>query len=131
MGDRGCRPDEVAEFAATIDRIWNAVLSNAPSLPVDIPPTVIRTNNLPLEEIELIGVAPGLLSSRIQFMSPDSIWGGQENGSGEDFMSVFPGKTDEMLDRAQETLREAIEKQKAAANIWFGQRFLPHGLGAV
>ncbi|MBW1741593.1 MAG: hypothetical protein JRJ42_10755 [Deltaproteobacteria bacterium] len=125
--------DEINQYAEDIHRIWKALTDSTPDIPSDFPEAEVKCDlaisNIPLERI---GLSDTLFSRSIKFISRDVFWGGMSGGSPQKSLAnALEPVTDEQLEALREIIREAIEQQTQAGNIWFSSSFPNHGLELV
>jgi hypothetical protein len=128
---RGNRTHEVEIYAEAIHQVLSGLTTTTPALQPDLPHfTVDSSVAADMQQVSLRGLFKDTYSRTITFRSPHATWGGtigRELNLGEwtsiDFM--------ERRKRLLQILRETVEQQKAAGNIWFGRVVRPTELEKI
>lgn len=132
---RNGQENEVRIYAESIHRIWLRLDTIKQALPIDLPDfTVDSTVSGTVVHFSRVGIADNTLADSVTFQSLHSTWGGR--GSGGFDLEKWKEKwnAESFAERQKallQILRAAIEQQKAAGNIWFGQWLPPESLKEV
>ncbi len=130
---RGLIESEVAQFANDIHKIWDTINSKSPLIPESFPASEIKYDCD--QEISLrapIGISSSAFSTSYEFISRDSFWGGLDDPSKPKIVSsIFKLDTTDRLKYLTSVLKETIEQQLAAGNVWFSNKFYKYALKEV
>ncbi len=133
VAQRNGNEDEVNQYSEDIQRIWETLVETTPDIPSDFPAAEVRCDLTARDiPIDMIGLSDTLFSRSVKFISRDAFWGGMPGGSPQKSLAdVFKPVSDEQLETLGEIIRETIEQQTKAGNIWFSTCFSIHTLDIV
>ncbi len=130
---RSGKEDEVNQYAEDIQRIWKILETGTSDIPSDFPATEVRFD-LAMGEIKFdsIGLSDTLFSRSVRFASRDAFWGGMTGAINQkSFADALEPVSNEQLKILGKIVRETIEQQTEAGNIWFARSFSIHALDLV
>jgi len=123
---------EVAQFANDIHKIWDTINLKSPLIPESFPKSEIKYDCDQNISINSIGVSSSEFSQTIEFISRDSFWGGVNSPSSPKIVhTIFNQDLSAKLKQLTSILRETIEQQLAAGNVWFSNKFYKFALKEV
>jgi len=125
--------DEVNQYAEDIQRIWKILETGTSDIPSDFPATEVRYD-LAMGGIKFdsIGLSDTLFSKSVRFASRDAFWGGMTGAiNQESFADALEPGSNDQLKILGKIVRETIEQQTEAGNIWFARSFSIHALDLV
>lgn len=129
---RGNNTNEVHQYAEDIHRVWEALGTHLPDLPVEFPGAVVarsRTNEgLGTEEI---GLSNSAFARSALFVYRKPFWQGSFDDDRQIFYRQLQGDTQNSEQALLQVLRETIAAQQEAGNTWFARYFSRHALAAV
>lgn len=130
---RGLIESEVTQFANDIHKIWDTINSKSPLIPESFPASEIKYDcDQEISLRALIGISSSAFSTSYEFISRDSFWGGLDDPSKPKIVSsIFKLDTTDRLKYLTSILKETIEQQLAAGNVWFSNKFYKFALKEV
>jgi len=121
---RGNRRGEVQAYGELIHQLWLRLNTNAPDLPVDLPPFNVEASvSGDVQRVSRLNLADDSSTRSIRSVNPSSTWGGMEETGDISLLDWNPRAFEEHRRQLWEIIRDAIEQQTAAGNSWFSQSF--------
>jgi hypothetical protein len=129
---RGSRSLEVLSYAELLNQLLVRIANENAEISNDLPTFKIelsaRSN---IQDTSRLTLPAELFNRSITFVDPYSDRGGLTRGGEPDFEEWTTTSFEEYQHRLSESVREAIEQQMTAGNLWFGQAFHEEGLDKV
>lgn len=121
---RGAINEEIEQYAEDINNIWQSLYLNAPDVPPDLPATEIDVDQSQPYAPNFLKLDDSLFSRSVTFLSRNSVWGGVSDDDTVDLKNLFgQNADDDSSERLYEIVRDTIEEQKRAGNLWFARHF--------
>ena len=118
---RGCKDEEVSQYAEDINTVWKNVYEKGPAIPGNFPSAQVDCECF--KEVSypgLIGISSSAYSRTLSFISRDSFWGGRSSLDVKDLKEALdPNVAEEKEKRLVSILRETLKEQVEAGNHWF------------
>lgn len=121
---RGCKDEEVSEYAKDIHAVWKNVCEKGPAIPDNFPPAEVDCECF--KEVTspgLIGISSSAYSKTISFISRDAFWGGRSSLDGEDLKEALDPNVGDKVERLVTILRKTVKEQVGAGTHWFYEGF--------
>ncbi len=121
---RGCKNEEVSQYAEDVNTVWKNVSEKGPALPRNFPSAQLDCEYS--KEVSfpgLIGISSSAYSKTLSFISRDSFWGGKNSLHVKDLEEALDPNVTERMERLISILRETIKEQVEAGNHWFYESF--------
>lgn len=121
---RGCKSEEISQYAEDINTVWKNVSEKGPALPENFPSAQVNCKySKEVSSPGLIGISPSAYSKTFSFISRDSFWGGRSSLDVKDLEEALDPNVTERRERLISILRKTIKEQVEAGNHWFYESF--------
>jgi len=131
---RGMRPIEVEHYAEDIHHLWLAIHTKGPGLPSDFPLVEVDASITEDQHAAITsrrGLSPSEFSKSLTFVSRNATWGGVSRANPRDWLEDFQPDASELQQKLLDIMRQSVDEQVQAGNLWFARRFYTDALTAV